>query len=44
MVHHDDIFHGIASKYAKVQLTEMHEEIDVLTIIVRDFLNITLQK
>lgn len=29
MVHHDDIFQEIASKYVKVQLTEMHGEIDI---------------
>lgn len=37
MVHHDDLFYNIASKYIKLQLTEMHGEVDILTIVVRDF-------
>lgn len=37
MVHHDGLFHNTASKYIKLQLTEMHREIDILTILDKDF-------
>lgn len=35
MVHLDDIFHNMASKYI-TYITEVHGEIDILTIVVRD--------